>query len=465
MEQATQVMQQSGREVIWPEGFPRTDFTYSPGVRAGGWVFASAQLATDLVTGLSREAQVPPGNPYSKDPVELQSWAVMKNLADVMSAAGCDINRDSVRIQQWRRSDRPTLAELEQGKTWTGLSVSPYYRARNSYIDPPRPASTGMGVRRLLLENGRIGVDLIAMHPDAGPGKRGVGVPDEIAAPIAGFSPAICNGDWVFLAGEVPTDWAGDWMSERYMGMPSGVAPEARVNPFFWYGSQIESQTDYTLKRLDAIARNAGTSLDRCVKANVYIPHPNDYHGMDRVWSQWFADDPPARVVIPYMGLGVMGCRIEIDMILLAGDSELPRRAITTDAAFEPFGHEPQAMQAGNFVFFSTQLPCGPDGVESGLVSDPELPFVADYTRRQARRMFDNLAAICEAAGTRLEDLCQIREFYQSLASFPGVREEWRDRFGDAPPASTTVEVGAPLIAPGAHLLMDVTGYVPTETA
>jgi enamine deaminase RidA (YjgF/YER057c/UK114 family) len=449
------------RDVIWPEGFKRPSFPYSPGIRAGGWVFASAQMATDLVGGIAPEARVSEGNPYLKDPVELQSWALMRNLSEVMSAAGAHISESSVRIQQWRVSDRPTIDDLEAGNTWTGLSVSPYYRARNAYIAEPRPASTGMGVRRLLLSGGLIGVDMIAIHPDANPGKHGVGVPEGVPSPLAGYSPAICSGDWVFLAGEIPTDWTGDWMSERHMGEHSSLAPEARVNPYFWYGSPIEVQTDYTLQKLEKIAAAAGSSLDRCVKANVYLPHPNAYEGMDRVWKNRFPDGGPARVVIPYMGLGGKGTRIEIDMILLSNDSELTPRTISADEALEPLGHEPQAVQAGDFIFFSTQVAAGPDGVAPELLPHPELPFSMDRSRVQAHAIFDSMSALCAAAGTTVESLCQVKEFYEDLAAFPAVRQEWAERFGDSPPASTSVEVGAPLIAPDATLLMDAIGYAP----
>jgi enamine deaminase RidA (YjgF/YER057c/UK114 family) len=451
-----------GREAIWPDGFPRPPFPYSPGIRAGGWVFASAQMATDLVSGVAPDGRVNPQNPYLKDPVELQSWVLMRNLSEVFKAAGTDISDHAVRIQQWRVSDHPTLAELEAGNTWTGLSVSPYYRARNSYLAEPRPASTGMGVRRLLLAGGLIGVDMIAIHPDAGPGKHGVGVPEGVPSPLAGYSPAICNGDWVFLAGEIPTDWTGDWMSEHHMGERSSLAPEARVNPYFWYGSPIEVQTEYTLQKLERIAAVAGTSLDRCVKANVYISHPKEYEGMDRVWRQRFPKDPPARVVIPYMGLGGKGTRIEIDMILLANDSRLTRRTISSPAALQPLGHEPQAVQAGDFLFFSTQVAAGPDGVEPALLPHPELPFSVDAARLQVARMFDSMGLLCEAAGTSLRSLCQIKEFYKDLRAFPAVRAEWADRFGDEPPASTSVEVGGPLIAPDCQLLMDAIGYAPS---
>jgi enamine deaminase RidA (YjgF/YER057c/UK114 family) len=353
------------------------------------------------------------------------------------------------------------MEEFEAGSTWTGLSVSPYYKARNSYISEPRPASTGMGVRKLLLEGGLIGVDMIAMHPDAGPGKHGVGVPEGVPAPLAGYSPAVCNGDWVFLAGEIPTDWKGDWLSDRYMGELSSLAPEARVNPFFWYGSPIEAQTEYTLQKLELIAAAAGTSLERCVKANVYLPHPNAYEGMDRVWKNRFPNGGPARTVIPYMGLGGKGTQIEIDMILLANDSELTAKPISSDDAFEPLGHEPQAVHAGEFLFFSTQVAAGPEGVAPDLLPHPELPYSADPARLQAAAMFDSMSALCEAAGTTLQSLCQVKEFYEDLRSFGAVREEWAARFGDSAPASTSVEVGAPLIAPDARLLMDVIGHAP----
>jgi enamine deaminase RidA (YjgF/YER057c/UK114 family) len=456
---SAKALAQGTRQAVWPDGFRKPAFPYSPAVKAGGWLFASGQMATDLVTGLSPEARLSPGNPYGGDAVELQSWALMKNLDTVLKAGGCDISRDSVRIQQWRVAAHPTMDEFDQGSTWTGLSVTPYYRARNHYISEPRPASTGMGVRRLLLRDGLIGVDMIAVESTGGITKRGVGVPDGVPSPLAGYSPAICHGDWVFLAGEIATDWRGDFMVEKNMGPESSVAPEARVNPYFWYGSPIETQTNYVLKKMELIAKAAGTSLSRCVKANVYIGTPRDFYGMDRIWKEWFPKDPPARVVIPYMGLGGMGCRIEVDMILLSNESHLERKAISSQTALEPIGHEPQAVQAGDFLFFSTQLAADRQGAFEG--GNPEFPFFTPTAKLQMRRSLESMAAICESAGTDLRNLCQIKEFYQDLADFSSVREEVAAHFPDEPPASTSVEVGAPLIVPGCRLLLDAIGYVP----
>src|SRR3954451_11328375 len=107
--------QPSTREPVRPEGFQQPPFPYSPGIKAGGWIFASAQMATDLVHGISDDARLNARNPYLQDPVELQSWALMGRLSEIFKAGGADIADHSVRIQQWRVSERPTLEELEQG--------------------------------------------------------------------------------------------------------------------------------------------------------------------------------------------------------------------------------------------------------------------------------------------------------------------------------------------------------------
>ena len=117
-------------------------------------------------------------------------------------------------------------------------------------------------------------------------------------------------------------------------------------------------------------------------------------------------------------------------------------------------------MRAGDFLLFSTQLPTGPEGIDDGLLGNPELPYFSDPARLQAARLMDNMSAICEAAGTSVENLCQVKEFHVDLSSFMSVREEWASRFGDVPPATTSVEIGGPLIAPGCALQLDAIGYI-----
>jgi enamine deaminase RidA (YjgF/YER057c/UK114 family) len=452
------------REAIWPGGIPKPIAPYSPAIKAGGWLFVAGQLASDFETGLAPECRL--DNPYLGDPLRVQSDYVLKNLAELHRAAGLDIRTDVVRIYQWFASPYPTYEELEAGSTWPRISISPYLETRNLYLDEPRPASTGMGIREdgLLVRNTILEVDMIAIERQEGVEKQGFPVPEGVPSPLAGYSPAIRYGDWVFLAGEIPVDWKGDYGSDRNMGTPSGLAPEARVNPYFWYGSEIETQTEYTLQKLERIAEAAGSSLRRCVKATVYIGHPNDFYGMDRVWKCWFPENPPARVVIPYMGLGGMGSRVEIAMKLLANDSPLTIETVETSDAPEPLGHEPQAVEAGDFLFFSTQMAFDSRGnLADETKRHPEFPWYGLPAKQQMRYVLKNVAAISEAAGTSLENLCRRQCFHDDFTYFSEtMQEEWASHFPGDKPASTTLRIGGPLVVPGAHFVLDLIGYAPS---
>ena len=149
-------------------------------------------------------------------------------------------------------------------------------------------------------------------------------------------------------------------------------------------------------------------------------------------------------------------------MILLHGESELQRTTIETSAAPEPQGHEPQAVRAGDFLFFSTQLPIDSTGaVPINLVPDPELPYLRQRSKLQVRYMLENMAAICEAGGTSLDNLCRCQMFFEDFGELASSVEEWGQHFSTDPPVASPVRLGGPLFAPGAHVLYDAIAYVP----
>jgi enamine deaminase RidA (YjgF/YER057c/UK114 family) len=451
------------RRAIWPGDIPKPLAPYSPAIKAGGWLFVAGQLASDFETGIAPECRLP--NPNLGDQLRLQSDFVLKNLAALHEAAGMDMRTDPVRIYQWFASKYPTTEEFAAGNTWPRISITPYLETRNLYIDEPRPASTGMGIREdgLLVRGTILEVDMISMEKQEGVEKQGFPVPDGVPSPLAGYSPAIRHGDWVFLAGEIPVDWQGDYLSPEHLGEPSGLARDARVNPYFWYGSEIEAQTEYTLQKLERIADTAGSSLERCVKATVYLASPNDFAGMDRVWKRWFPERPPARVVIPYMGLGGKGSRVEIAMKLLAKESDLEIETVETSNAPEPLGHEPQAVKAGPFLFFSTQMAFDSTGaLAEETKRHPEFPWYKQPAKLQMRYMLKNVAAISEAAGTSLDQLCRRQAFHDDFTWFAETMEdEWASHFPGDKPASTTLRIGGPMVVPGASILLDLIGYIP----
>jgi enamine deaminase RidA (YjgF/YER057c/UK114 family) len=317
-----------------------------------------------------------------------------------------------------------------------------------------------VAIPELPVAGAEIAVDIVAVE---GAQKVGYDVPEGVPAPPSGYSPAVRYGDWVGLAGELATDWQGAFLSERHLGPPTTSAMEARPNPYFWYGLPVEAQAAYVLKKQDLIAKSAATDFARCVKATVYIGHPADYYAVERMWKQYFPEDPPARVVVPYVGFGGKGARVEIAMELLAGDSELEPERISTPQAPRSFGHEAQAVRAGDFLFLSTQLPVDSDGrLADKVVPKPALKHYAQPAKLQMEYMLGNIAAICEAAGTSLDNVCRMKLFMDDYAHLAPATEEIAKWFAADPPALSTYRLGSgPLLVPGAHLLADVVVYAP----
>jgi len=249
-----------------------------------------------------------------------------------------------------------------------------------------------------------------------------------------------------------------------HMGEPGMVAPQARVNPYIWLGSEIEAQTEYTLSMMSRIAEAAGTSLDRCVKADVTIAHPRDFLGMDRVWRKWFANDPPARNVVTGAQLVVKGLRVEIALQCLASDSSLSKRSITVADVPKVAGHAPHAVRAGEFLFLSSQLAIDDSGgVPEHLRSSASMPYFRQYARAQTEVILERVAAICDAAGTSIANTCKVQAFLEDLSSLPQMLDAWRNAFPGAPPALTCLGMGGPqpLLAPGSQVQLDCIVHAP----
>ena len=446
-------------QAIWPEGTPKPLMPYSPAVRAGDWLFVAGQLASDFTTGLAPE--VTQGNPNLINKMGAESKFLLNNIAKTVEAAGGQIDEHAVRIFQWMVSEDLTLEAFDAGETWPGLSITPYLEARNEHLTDPRPASTALSVAGLLVKDTTVEVDLICRLDDAV--SIGIPVPEGVPGPLAGYSPAVVRGDYVFLAGEIPTDFIGDFGRSDHWGKPSSIATQARTNPYMWYGSDIEAQTDFVLWKLSKIAEAAGTTLAKTIKADVYIAHPSDFEGMDKIWRKWFPENPPARVVVPYMGFGGRDSRVEIALQLLSADSELTIETIYTPDAPTPLGHEPQAVKCGDLLYFSTQMAFDSSGeLAEGMARNPNFPFYGAPARDQVRYMLKNVAAIATAAGTDVENIVRRVCFHDDFSYFQEAIDEWSAHFPGVKPASSTIGlVDGPLVVPGAKVLLDLIAYVP----
>ncbi|MEQ8936434.1 MAG: RidA family protein [Amphiplicatus sp.] len=441
---------------------------WSHAIAAGGWIFGAGAMATDYVSGVAPDARLDDAAPYLQEPLALQSEHVLRSIEASLYEGGADIRRNLIRLWQWIPARYPSDEDYVAGQNcWPcHNSGAPYAAKLKEIVGDPLRSSTGIGVRQLPLPEARISVDWLAFEPQAGLEKVGVAVPDDLPKPAIGYSPATRLGDWVFLAGFGATDFQGDWMSSKHMGEPSMIAPDARVNPYIWLGSEIIAQTEYTLKAMARIAEAAGSNLGKCVKADVALAHPEDFPAFEQVWRRYFPHNPPARNVVTGAQLVIKGLRVEIALLLLADDSLLNNTSITPADSSGGIGHAPLAMRAGDFVFTSGLLPVDQGGrVPAKLRLNAAMPYFANCAADQSRFVLEQIDAICREAGTGLENVCKVQAFFDDLHYMPAFLDVWRDVFPVVPPALSAVAMGgpAPLIAPGARVQLDAIIYAPRD--
>ena len=119
--------------------------------------------------------------------------------------------------------------------------------------------------------------------------------------------------------------------------------------------------------------------------------------------------------------------------------------AIDSTAAPPPVGHYPHARRLGRLLFLSGVGPRKPGTREiPGVTLGADGDIVEYDVALQARSVFENVAAILEAAGLGLGDLVDVTVFLTDMdRDFKTFNAEWAARFPENPPCRTTVEVGA----------------------
>ena len=111
----------------------------------------------------------------------------------------------------------------------------------------------------------------------------------------------------------------------------------------------------------------------------------------------------------------------------------MTRRSIQTEAAPAAIGTYSQAVEAGGAVWLSGQIPLDP---ATGQLVDGDMTV-------QVRRVFDNLAAVANAAGASLGDAVKLNVYLVDLGDFATVNEVMADLFSPPYPARAAVQVAA----------------------
>jgi 2-iminobutanoate/2-iminopropanoate deaminase len=106
------------------------------------------------------------------------------------------------------------------------------------------------------------------------------------------------------------------------------------------------------------------------------------------------------------------------------------RTAISTPAAPKAIGPYSQAIRAGSLLFVSGQIPIDP---ATGQMVDGDVAA-------QTRRVFQNLQAILEAAGTSLDAVVRSTVYLADMNDFAAMNEVYGTFFSAPAPARATVQ-------------------------
>ncbi|WCK54625.1 RidA family protein [Aneurinibacillus sp. Ricciae_BoGa-3] len=94
-------------------------------------------------------------------------------------------------------------------------------------------------------------------------------------AAIGPYSQAIKIGDLLFTSGQIPLTAEGDLVAD-----------------------DVRAATHQVFANLKAVLAAAGTSLDKVVKATVFVKDMNDFSAINDIYGEYFKDHRPARSLV-----------------------------------------------------------------------------------------------------------------------------------------------------------------------
>lgn len=111
----------------------------------------------------------------------------------------------------------------------------------------------------------------------------------------------------------------------------------------------------------------------------------------------------------------------------------MSKSIIHTDQAPAAIGPYSQAVRVGDTVYLSGQIPLV---LATGVLLEGDIAA-------QSRQVFDNMKAVCAAAGGSLADIARLGIYLTDLADFAVVNAVMAEYFNAPYPARSTVQVSA----------------------
>jgi len=405
-----------------------TPVEYAYAVKAGKWIFLTGHEAFDFETGIPEAVAGPPGFPlYGRSRNRREGDFILQRMQRILREFGSDLAH-AVRLDQYYPNPE---------------AVAAYHLARHAAFGDYIPPSTSVVLERCFAAETTISTSLIAVTSGAGHEIRKIHPPGVASAPTSGFVPAVVCDDFVFVAGQMAHNPG------------QGLDPRAHVPEHSaWAGIEIRKQTEFLIEhKLKPALEAAGSSLERSVKAQVYLARIEDLPDFLDVWNGHYAKIPCALTVAPTKSFATIGGIIEINLIALTHAARREKEVIAADvpemAAFGP------CIRAGEFLLPSGLMAIGRDGHIAGKSVSPGFAGLSHAGYVQAAAVYDYAEALCRAAGTSMANVVRAQYFVPDVTAFAGITMAWAAKFGAQLHPFVCVQTPPAVPAPGAALIAD----------
>ena len=106
------------------------------------------------------------------------------------------------------------------------------------------------------------------------------------------------------------------------------------------------------------------------------------------------------------------------------------KKKIETDEAPKAIGTYSQAIEAGNTIYLSGQIPL-----------DPKTMKLVEGNENQIRQVFKNIQAVCESSEVSLNEIVKLNVYLSDLSVFSLVNEVMKELFSEPYPARAAIQV------------------------
>jgi enamine deaminase RidA (YjgF/YER057c/UK114 family) len=211
------------------------------------------------------------------------------------------------------------------------------------------------------------------------------------------FSPAVVAGDFVYLAGTLPTGADGKVVA-----------------------GDVKTQTARALDNLAVRLEAAGSRMEQVAAVTVYLKSAADFPAMNEVYAKYWPKDPPTRTTV-VANLVVPEALIEVSMVALKNGVE--RQVVHPDAWLRSPSPYSYGIRTKNTLFLS------------GLVSrnGKDNTVVPGDMKAQTQVVLQNARDILQAAGMTLADVVSSRVYITDTAQFQEMNAAYRDGFPAGP--------------------------------